>query len=95
MGVKESKLQDKIINYLIRNNIWHFRYNASATFGLPDIIIIKNGYFVGVEVKREDGKGKSTELQVKVIESIINSGGYGAVVSSMEEFLGLLNSVRT
>ena len=56
----EDILQDKIVEYLKRKHIWHFRYTASTTFGIPDILALYKGFFIGIEIKREDGKGKST-----------------------------------
>lgn len=95
MGVKETPLQDKIIKYLIRNHIWHFRYQVSNVYGLPDIIAIYNGYFVGIEVKAEDGSGKPSGLQEKVVESIRKAGGYAGIIDSMEALEELLESVHS
>jgi Holliday junction resolvase len=51
MKTPEGKIQAEIIKYLKANKIWNIRYNANVTYGLPDIIGIYRGYFIGVEVK--------------------------------------------
>ena len=95
MGVKETPLQDKIISYLKKNRIWHFRYQVSNVYGLPDIIAIYHGYFIGIEVKAEDGSGKPSGLQEAVVDSIKEAGGYAAIVDSMQGLKELLDSVQT
>lgn len=95
MGVKETPLQDKIIKYLIKNRIWHFRYQVSNVYGLPDIIAIYHGYFIGIEVKAEDGSGKPSGLQEAVVASVREAGGYADIIDSMDKLKELLASVQT
>lgn len=80
----EGRIQAKIIKYLKERNIFHFRYNAvSSSFGLPDIIGIYKGTFIGLEVKTP--KGRPTELQLKMQEMIREAGGVYEFVTSVEE----------
>lgn len=89
--MKELKFQEKVIKYLTDRKIWHFRYTASVIFGIPDIIAIHNGYFIGIELKRPDGKGKPSELQKLTVQSIIDAGGIAkANVETIEEIEELL-----
>lgn len=81
----EYKLQDAIIAYLKGRKVWHFRYTASTTFGIPDILALYKGHFIGIEVKREDGKGRATLLQEEMIKSIQRNGGLARVVDNLED----------
>jgi hypothetical protein len=86
---KEISLQDSIIKYLKGRKIWHFRYTANTTYGMPDIIVIYKGYFVGIEVKREDGSGIETALQDGIKSSIINAGGYAIITDNLNDVIEL------
>ena len=88
----EGKIQAAIIKYLKENKIWHFRYNASVTYGMPDIIAIYNGYFVGIEVKTTTGR--STELQQRMKDSIEKAGGYHIFATSIDDVYKLIRSIE-
>lgn len=93
----EELLRDKVIDYLRKNRIFHFVYFANTTFGLPDIIAIYKGFFVGIELKREDGKGKPSSLQIETVRTINEAGGYAEIIESLEELesmLGAIDNVR-
>lgn len=51
--------------------------------GLPDIIVIKNGHFIGLEVKRENTK--QTPEQVTMQYNIEDNGGYYYVITSTKD----------
>lgn len=87
---KESLLQIKVIDYLKSKNIWHFRYTASTTFGLPDILALFKGVFIGIELKREDKKGVSTLLQREMVASIKKNGGFAAIIDDLDDVIGLI-----
>jgi hypothetical protein len=88
----EGKIQAEIIKYLKDNKIWHFRYNANVTYGMPDIIAIYHGYFVGVEVKSE--VGIATELQERMKESIEKAGAYHVFARSVEDVYKTLRRIE-
>lgn len=52
--------------------------------GIPDVICIVSGRFVGLEVKRPH-LGRLTALQAAMLRRINQAGGYGVVVHSVEE----------
>ena len=57
MKNKETDLQNKVISYLDGRQIFNFRYQAASNqYGMPDIIAIYRGYFIGLELKTDDGK---------------------------------------
>jgi Holliday junction resolvase len=88
----EGKIQSSIIKYLKEHKIWHIRYTASTTYGLPDIIAIYNGYFVGIEVKTPTGR--ATELQKQMKYSIEKAGGYHIFATSVDDVYKLIRSIE-
>ena len=94
MKTPEGKIQAKIIQYLKDNKIFHFRYNAvSSAFGLPDIIVILEGKFIGLEVKTETGR--ATELQLRMQEAIRIAGGVYEFVTSVQDVEEILDEYTT
>ncbi|MBE6089864.1 MAG: VRR-NUC domain-containing protein [Clostridium beijerinckii] len=61
-------------------NTWFFKYWAGpySKSGIPDIVACVNGYFVGIEVKAENGH--ASELQKRNIKLIQRAKGYGYIV---------------
>jgi Holliday junction resolvase len=88
----EGKIQSEIIKYLKENKIWHIRYNANITYGLPDLIVIYNGYFVGIEVKTP--KGRATELQKQMKYSIEKAGGHHIFATSVDDVYNLIRRIE-
>jgi hypothetical protein len=86
----EDQLKKKVLDYLATKHIWHFVYTASTTFGLPDILVLFKGVFIGLELKREDKKGIASLLQKEMICSIKKNGGFAAVVDNLEEVVELI-----
>lgn len=88
----EGKIQESIMKYLKARGIWLRRYNAvSSAYGYPDLDVIYNGHYVGLEVKAEDGE--PTEIQIKMRDSIIKAGGYCEFVRSTEDVVKLLERI--
>jgi Holliday junction resolvase len=89
----ESAFQQQVIKYLEERNIWYFRAMAiGSSFGLPDIIAIYKGYFVGIECKRDE-HSKRTQLQELMQQSIVNAGGFYEFVWSISQVASLLERV--
>lgn len=90
----ESKVQEDIISYLKKNRIYHFRFQAQSNLnGLPDIICLYKGFFIGLELKREKG-GTPTGLQLRKIKAINDNGGIGLIVRSIYEVEMLLDVIK-
>lgn len=87
----EIDLQNDIVKDLTARGLYHFRYTASTTFGVPDVVAIVHGLFVGIEIKREDGKGRASGLQELTVKAITKSGGLARVISSWDEYQDLLS----
>ncbi len=90
----ESKIQKDILDYLRKNRIYHFRFQAQSNLnGLPDIICLYKGFFIGLELKREKG-GTPTGLQLRKIKAINDNGGIGLIVRSVYEVEILLDVIN-
>ena len=79
-----------------RNNAGKMAFRSMGKYamkGLPDIIIIKNGKFIGVEVKRQGINALRPE-QTRFQELCIKNNAYYIVVHSLEELLEQLNFTR-
>ena len=85
-------LEKTIVNTIvawIKNQKYPFVYkthgSAYQRTGIPDITLIgKNGRFIGLEVKRPK-LGRLTAIQALMLNAINKGGGFGAVVTSLEE----------
>lgn len=77
----EKVFENKIKKYLDSlPNCWYFKFWAGpySKSGIPDIIALINGKFVGIEVKGP--KGVASELQKRNIRLINKCGGYGVIL---------------
>ena len=76
----EKSFQSKLIKLIEKNNGYVVKFNASAISktGVPDLLACINGKFIGLEVKKENGK--PSEIQLWNIEQIKKSGGIAMVV---------------
>lgn len=70
--------------------IWGGGYQKS---GIPDILACVNGYFVGIEVKAQDGK--PSELQLLNVQRINDAGGFAFVLypSKFAEFKAFIDGL--
>lgn len=66
---------------------WTYRSMGKyAVRGVPDIICIHNGKFIGLEVKR-DKKSPLSEYQETFRDNLITNGGYYYVLTSTNDLL--------
>ena len=72
----EGKIKRKVVEVLKKHGVWYFfpASNGYGKAGIPDIIAIAGGEFVGIEVKADRTK-KPTALQVKCGKEIEAAGG--------------------
>jgi len=73
----ESKVKKKVTDLLKKHKVWYF-FPASNGFGragIPDLIAIVGGVFVGIECKADETK-KPTALQMSCAVDIREAGGY-------------------
>ena len=76
----EGKVKRKVVEVLKKHEVWYFfpANNGFGKSGIPDIIAIVNGEFIGIEVK--SATGKPTELQKICGAEIEKAGGTWLVV---------------
>lgn len=77
----EGKFQEQVIKYLKSlPNCWYVKVwgGGYQKSGIPDIIALINGKFVGIEVKAPNGR--PSELQKRNIRLINKCGGYGVIL---------------
>ena len=83
----EKAFETEIKRFLDSHKIWYVKYfaNRNTKAGIPDILACVNGYFVGIEVKAQEGKPSA--LQMYNVRKIRESGGFAVVVypSGFEE----------
>lgn len=92
----EKNFENKIKRYLKDHGAYFIKYWAGAQFtksGVPDILACVNGYFVGIEVKAQNGK--PSELQLYNIQQIRKAGGLAYVVypSGWERFKEIIDDL--
>ena len=76
--------------------VWKTHGGPYQTSGVPDILCIApvSGRFIGIEVKRPNGYGKATELQLAQIEKINLAGGVAGIATCEEEAIELVRKAE-
>lgn len=79
---QEKTFENKIKKYLKSKGAYYVKYfgNAYSTNGTPDILACVNGYFIGIEVKAQNGRFDPEGLQAVKINDIRQAGGFAYVV---------------
>ena len=76
----ENKIQKEVIDYLKKNRIYHFRFQAQVNLnGIPDIIALYKGYMLGIELKK--------------IQAINENGGIGVIIKSVSQLDNLIKYI--
>lgn len=93
--VSESDIQKSILQYLKLKKIFNYRQNSGAIKvdnrflrstsinGLPDIVCILEGIYIGLEVKT--ATGRLNKNQIETHRKIISAGGLVYVVRSLKD----------
>lgn len=91
----EKNFENKIKGWLKDHDCYFVKFfaNRMTKTGVPDILATVNGYFVGIEVKAQNGK--PSELQMHNVRKIRESGGFAYVVypSGWEELKKILEGL--
>lgn len=92
----EKHFENKVKKFLKDNGCWVLKTwsNGFQRSGVPDLLVCCNGYFLGVELKAENGK--PSELQLWNIEKIRESGGIAIVLypNQFERFKELISFLK-
>lgn len=95
--VSESQIQNSICDYLSLKHYFFWRQNTAPMFrdgrffsmprhskkGVPDIILISQGQFIGLEVKREGGKQSPYQKEFQV--GCEKAGGKYYIVTDLKD----------
>ena len=96
LKISEKHIQKAILDYLAYKKILHYRQNSGAfktesggymrtasVSGLPDIVAIKDGLYIGLEVKT--ATGKQSKEQKAIQDRITVAGGLYFIVRSVDD----------
>ena len=93
----EKTFENKIKKFLESQGAWYVKFfaNSFTKSGIPDILACVNGYFVGIEVKAQNGK--PSELQLYNIRKIREAGGFAWIVypSGYEKLKSYLQGLKS
>jgi len=81
--MKESEIQKKIAERLKKNGWWVTKLIQTTTNGIPDLMAIRNGHVIFLEVKQPGND--ATELQQYVISTLNKVGVFARVVNCLED----------
>lgn len=92
----EKLYENKIKKFLESEGAWFVKFfaNRMTKEGIPDILACVNGYFVGIEVKAQNGR--PSPLQMYHCEQIRKSGGFAFVVypSGWDQFKKFISDLK-
>ena len=92
----EKTFENKIKAWLKANNCYFVKFfaNRMTKTGVPDILASVNGYFVGIEVKAQNGR--PSDLQYYNVRKIRESGGFAWIVypSGFDELKKILIDLK-
>lgn len=95
--MKEKILEKKVDRYLKSLNDCYFvniHGNGIQRAGVPDRLICYKGFFIGLELKRPDGKGKESNRQKIEGNKIINAGGIYACIDCLSDLNDIIWSIN-
>lgn len=94
MTKPEKKLQDKAIEYLKKNKIYHINQfgNGWSAKGAPDLIVCINGKFVAFELKVGENDLQDDQKIHRI--RIKRSGGLHYSPYTLEEFIKIVEELR-
>lgn len=84
--MKEKVLEKEVDQFLKKLNDCYFvniHGNGIQRAGVPDRLICYKGFFIGLELKRPDGKGKESNRQKIEGNKILNAGGIYACIDNI------------
>ena len=78
--MREKAFENKVKAFFKEQGCWVLKTFSDGVqrSGVPDLLVCCNGYFVGVELKAENGK--PSELQLWNIDKIREAGGIAIVL---------------
>lgn len=93
---QEKLFENRIKAYIEELGGWQVKFfaNRMTKSGIPDILACVGGYFVGIEVKAQNGR--PSELQLYNCKKIRKSGGFAFIVypSGWEDLKRILYQLK-
>lgn len=94
---EEKNFENKVKRFLKREECWCLKYWAGGGFtksGIPDLLICCNGYFIGAEIKAENGTPSA--LQIRELMNIQKASGIGILLypEDFETFQHLIQELK-
>ncbi len=96
---KEGTIQSRVLNYLARKKHFFWRNNTTGIYdpktkryrkmpkyakpGAPDIILIKDGFFIGLEIKKKGGYQSKDQKEFE--KGVKAAGGEYYVIRKVED----------
>jgi len=94
MAESESKLTKRMVARLKQRGAWARKIHGNMyTAGLPDIMAVYKGWGLGLEVKVPGREKTLTEMQAKTLTRIEEAGGYGQMVTTIEQVDNILDAI--
>ena len=81
--MRESDIQHEIIEWLEKHDFYVVKLIQTNKNGIPDLIVLKDGCTIFIEVKSE--KGKVAELQKYRHKQLLEKGFYTIIAKSLKE----------
>jgi Holliday junction resolvase len=92
----EAKVKAQVKKILDKLGVYYFfpAANGMGRAGIPDVIGCMGGQFVAIECKA--GKGKTTALQDRELDRIVDARGLAWVINELniDKLEGYLNAYR-
>ena len=93
----EKTFENNVKKFLDEQGCWFVKYWGGGEFtkaGIPDILCCCNGWFLGIEVKAQNGKPSA--LQIHNLKKIDDAGGFGVLLypKDFELFKELIESLN-
>ncbi len=78
----EGKIKKRLTEMLKAHKVWYFypAANGMGRAGIPDVVAIVDGQFIGIECKADETK-KPTALQLQCAKQIREAGGYWFLIN--------------
>ena len=94
---KEKDLENTVKDFLKEHKCWFVKYWGGGGYtksGIPDLLVCCDGVFLGVELKA--ARGKPSDLQLKHLHRIRDSGGLAILLfpKDLELFKNLIRAIQ-
>ena len=93
---QEKLFENKVKKFIESQGGWQVKFfaNRMTKNGIPDILACVNGYFIGIEVKAQNGHPSA--LQLHHCSEIRKAGGFAFVLypSGYEEFKSFIKDLK-